>query len=179
MPSTSSLPKQSRSEGSVETMVTCGYGISMRATASQRVLFGSHVYGGATSQRRSWESGDPRSLTCEATRSQKRGGNGMTWQVRTRVIEANLAAFSAQPKREFLPPRAPGHRKTRQQKINELLETLASMEHAVKSRSSKREICRCARCSRAGSLQSWKLEPTTCTAILARHDDRRAEAPTI
>ena len=29
--------------------------------------------------------------------------NGMAWQVGMRVIEANLAPFSGQPKREFLP----------------------------------------------------------------------------
>ena len=53
--------------------------------------------------------------------------DGVVWQVRMRIIEANLAAFSAQPKREFLPPRTPAHRKTRQQKSNKLPETLASV----------------------------------------------------
>ena len=37
--------------------------------------------------------------------------DGMAWQVRMRIIEANLAAFSGQPNREFLPPRTPVHRK--------------------------------------------------------------------
>ena len=49
----------------------------------------------------------------------------------------------------------------------------------IKRRWSRREIYRCARCGRAGGLQSWKLEPTTCTAILAWHDDRWVETPTI
>ena len=40
----------------------------------------------------------------------------MAWQVRMRIIEANLAAFSAQPKREFLPLRTPDHRKKRDSK---------------------------------------------------------------
>ena len=44
----------------------------------------------------------------------------MAWQVRMRIFEANLAAFSAQPKCEFSPPRTPAQRKTRQQKRNEL-----------------------------------------------------------
>ena len=43
-------------------------------------------------------------------------------------------------------------------------DTLASMEHAIKRRWTKREIYRCAKCGRAGSLPNWKLEPTTCTA---------------
>ena len=30
--------------------------------------------------------------------------DGVAWQVRMRVIEASLAVFSAQPKREFTPP---------------------------------------------------------------------------
>ena len=33
--------------------------------------------------------------------------DGTAWQVRMRIIEANLAGFSAQPIRAFLPPRAP------------------------------------------------------------------------
>ena len=57
--------------------------------------------------------------------------DGMAWQIRMRIIEANLAAFLGQPKREFLPPRTPSHRKTKHQKRHELLETLASMGHLV------------------------------------------------
>ena len=53
------------------------------------------------------------------------------------------------------------------------------MGHVIKRRWSRREIYRCARCGRAGSLQSWKLEPATCVAVLARHDDRWVETPTI
>ena len=68
---------------------------------------------------------------------------------------------------------------TRQQKRIELLETLTSMEHLISRRWSRREICRCARCGRAGCPQRWKLELTTCTAVLARHDDRWVEESTI
>ena len=72
--------------------------------------------------------------------------DGIAWQVRMRIIEANLAAFFGHPMREFLPPRTPAHRKTGQQKRNELLETLASMGHAIRRRWSRREFYRCARC---------------------------------
>ena len=47
---------------------------------------------------------------------------GVAWQVRLRIIEANLAAFSGQPKCEFLPSRTPAHRKMKQQKRHGLLE---------------------------------------------------------
>ena len=52
------------------------------------------------------------------------------------------------------------------------------MRHEIKRSWGRCEICRCARCGRAGRVQSWKLEPTTCTAILARHDERWVETPT-
>ena len=161
-----------------------------RATESDNVSFGSHALGGATLQRRSWTSVTPRGSTCVTTRSQTAGRaatrvevlpsqanavqaiDGMNWQVRMRIIEANLVAISGQPNREFLPPHTAAQRKTMQQKR-------ASMEHAINRRWTKREIYRCARCGRAGSLQNWNLEPTTCTAILARYDDRRVETPSL
>ena len=65
--------------------------------------------------------------------------DGMAWQFRKRIIDAKLAAFSAQPKREFLPPR----KRVR------------------------------ARRRRTGSLPKWKQESTTCTAMLAQHEDQR------
>ena len=105
--------------------------------------------------------------------------DGMAWEIRMRIIEANLGAFSGQPKREFLPPCTPSHRKTRQQKRNELLETSASMEQLIKRRWSRCESYRCARCGRAGCLQRWKFELTACSAVLARHDDRWVEESTM
>ena len=72
--------------------------------------------------------------------------DGVPWQNRMRIIEAHLAAFSGQPQREFLPPRTPVHRKTRQQQRNELLETQASVQHAIIILCGRREIDRCAIC---------------------------------
>ena len=43
------------------------------------------------------------------------------WQVRMRIIEANLAAITDQPKRDFLPPRTLSHRKTKQERKSDLL----------------------------------------------------------
>ena len=88
-----------------------------------------HTCGGATSQRRRWKSAARRYSTCGAGRQRERRSSrgqarpaqvqtmdGMAWQVRMRIIEANLAASSGQSMREFLPPRLPVLRKTRQQK---------------------------------------------------------------
>ena len=144
-----------------------------------------------TSLQRNWKSAATHSLTCVAasratTRVEVRPSQanavkaieGMAWQVRMRIIEAKLAAFSGQPKREFLPP-VLRVTETRQQKRIELLGTLTSMGHLISRRWCRREICHCARCGRAGCLQRWKLELTTCTAVLARHDDRWVEESTI
>ena len=38
--------------------------------------------------------------------------DGMEWQVRMCLFEANLAGITDPPKREFLPLRTPSHRKT-------------------------------------------------------------------
>ena len=49
-------------------------------------------------------------------------GTGNRWHVRSggNIFEANAAAIFAQPKCEFLSPRTPAHRKTRQQRSCEL-----------------------------------------------------------
>ena len=40
---------------------------------------------------------------------------------------------------------------------------------------SGRNVCRCARSGRASNLPPWKRVPTSCSAMLARHDDRCVE----
>ena len=59
------------------------------------------------------------------------------FDMRGDIIEANLAAIFAQPKREFLPMRTPAHRKTRQQRRVEPLELLHVSGHVLKRRSGK------------------------------------------
>ena len=147
---------------------TCSYGFSTRAITSLSVLCGSRVSGEVRSLRRNQKSVAPHSLTCEQGRHDCGGPfkpgkccqkaiDGVAWQVRLRIVEANLAAISGQPKREFLPPLTPSYRKTRQEKRNELLETIASMGHLIRRRWDRREIYRCARCGRAGCLQRGGL----------------------
>ena len=76
----------------------------------------------------------------------------MAWQVRSRIIEANLAAITDQPKCDFLPPRAPNHRKTGQQRRCELLTDIASMVHAIKRKWGRRKFYHCEKCGSGGSL---------------------------
>ena len=59
------------------------------------------------------------------------------FDTRGNIIEANLAAIFAQPKREFFPLRPPAHRKTRQQRRSELLELLHVSGQVLKRRSGK------------------------------------------
>ena len=59
------------------------------------------------------------------------------FEMRGDIIEANLAAIFAQPKREFLPMRTPAHRKTRQQRMSEPLELLHVSGHVLKRRLGK------------------------------------------
>ena len=66
--------------------------------------------------------------------------DGMAWQVRTRIIEANLAAIIVQPKREFLPPRTPSHRKTRQERKSELLSAIAAIGHDIKRKCGQTQL---------------------------------------
>ena len=96
--------------------------------------------------------------------------DGMAWQVRMRIIEANLATITDQPRREFLPPRTPSHRKTRQQRKSELLSAIVAIEHVIKRRLGRRNYYHCEKCGKGGRLSKWKLAPTSCSAILARHD---------
>ena len=58
--------------------------------------------------------------------------DGMAWQVRMGIIEANLAAFTDQPKREFMPPRVLVHRKIRQERTSELLSALRKWDTSSK-----------------------------------------------
>ena len=95
--------------------------------------------------------------------------DGMAWKVRMRIIEANLAAVTDQPKREFLPPRTPSHGKTRQQTKSELLSAIAAMGHVIKRKWGRRNSYHFEKCGKGGSLSKWKLTPTSCSAILARH----------
>ena len=57
--------------------------------------------------------------------------DGMAWQVRMHIIEANLAAITDQPMREFLPPLTLSHRKNRQERKSELLSGIAAMGHDI------------------------------------------------
>ena len=96
--------------------------------------------------------------------------DGMAWQVRMRIVEANLAAITDQPKREFLPQRTPSHRKTRQRRKADLLSAIAAIGHVVKRKWGRRRYCHCEKCGKGGSISKWKPAPTSCSAILARHD---------
>ena len=98
--------------------------------------------------------------------------DGMAWQVRMRIVEANLAAITDQPKREFLPQRSPCHRKRKQQRKADLLSAIAATGHVAKRKWRKRRYCHCEKSGRGGSISKWKLAPTSCSAILARHDAR-------
>ena len=82
--------------------------------------------------------------------------DGMVWQVRMRIIEAKRWRSRGQHKHEFIPSARTGPQETRQQKRNEMLETLASAGYAIKRRWSTGESNWCARCGRDGSLQQWK-----------------------
>ena len=70
------------------------------------------------------------------------------------------------------PPRTPIHQKTRQQKIKSLLETRATAGHAIKRGWCRREFFSLCKVGKACSLPKWKQELSTCSALLALHDDR-------
>ena len=94
----------------------------------------------------------------------------MAWQIRMHIIEANLAAITDQPKGEFLPPRTPSHRKTRQQRNSELLSASAATEHVIRKKWGRRNYYHFKKCGKGSDLSKWKLAPTSCSAILARRD---------
>ena len=164
-PSTSSLPPESLPDRNKGSMATCGDDSSMPADSKpQRIIQVTRVRRSLTAKE--LEIGyltlfDVRGNTFAdemAGRAAKivevlpilanavQAIDGVPWQNRMRIIEAHLAAFSGQPQREFLPPRTPVHRKTRQQQRNELLETQASVQHAIIILCGRREIDRCAIC---------------------------------
>ena len=140
--------------------------------------------GGGTSQRRNW------TLVCSTLFDVR--GNTFADEMASRAakgvevlpsqassVQTIGTAFSAQPKLEFLPPRTPVHRKTRQQKRNELLEPPQPLQDTrSKEEAADEKSFRCARRGRAGSFPTWEQEPTTCSAMLAVHEYGWVVAPT-
>ena len=181
---TSLPPSQSPPERSVGPMATCGYGFLDACDGKPQCIvqvlrvWRSHCYSEGAGDRLLHAFRHARQHV--RRRDGGQGGNesggppkpgnavqaidGMAWQVRMCIIEANLAALSGQPKREFKPARMhqpTGKRGSRQR--NDLLETPRHQwEHAIKRRWSRREIYRCARCGRAGNPKTGNLSPRLC-----------------
>ena len=103
--STSSSPWQAQPQQNVGITGTCGRDSSGHAPSAS---FESRESERATSRQESSRSGAQQSSTCEATRRRREWKCSLAWQVRMRIIEANLASIT---KQEFLPPRTPSHRK--------------------------------------------------------------------
>ena len=98
--------------------------------------------------------------------------DGIAWKVRMRIIEANLAAITDQPKL-----RIPAAARAESQE-NQTGEEIGTAEchcgnwgmTSLRRKWGRRNYYHFEKCGNGGSLSKWKLAPTSCFAILARHD---------